>query len=591
MSKCTIAALIALLCVSGSPAADDSIAQSIERGVKYLKNRHASNTSGTYAFGNAALVGIALLESGVPANDATIKNITKFVRANALIQSKTYELSLAIMYLDRLGDRIDRPAIQLLAVQIIAGQHQLGSWGYGGHFALSATESERFRKLFYDEERLSTKEGTASEQPALHPEVARYLKSIEAEIAAERKKGDESLDNSNTQFAVMALWIARRHGFACDDALTLAEKRFRATQRRDGGWSYTANDVLGNSPALMTTAPMTCAGLLGLAAGRGIRLTALRSKSTTPANPNPNPSEKSNASADQAVAAGFKYLERALANPKVLVPPRGFADLRDNLYFLWSLERVATIYDVDVLGATNWYKWGADSLVKSQSADGSWAQRVYTGATEEINTAFALLFLTRANLARDLTATLKGKANVKLPDRVTNPEPVKVDPPISPASSEFDAEANRLCNALVSADPAKRAGVLAQLRDNKGSVYTEGLVRAIARLKGDQQREAREALALRLKRMTAITLREMFKDANREIRSAAAAACGLKEDRQFVPDLISALNDVEDLVVQSARTSLRTFSMKDFGPSNDASAADKAKAATAWKAWWASQPK
>jgi hypothetical protein len=247
---------------------------------------------------------------------------------------------------------------------------------------------------------------------------------------------------------------------------------------------------------------------------------------------------------------------------------------------------VAVIYDLEKIGSIEWYKWGGDHLLKSQGDDGSWGSN-YHGANGEINTAFALLFLNRANLARDLTATLKGTAKINLPDRKTDPEPIKVDP----KQTDPDAEANRLCNELVKANATNRPTIIAKLRDTKGSVYTEALVRAIAKLQGEPQREAREALALRLKRMTALTLREMLKDENREIRNAAAWACGLKDDKQFVADLIAVLDDTESLVVQSARNSLRSLSGKDFGPQSDANAADKAKAIADWKAWLAAQPK
>ena len=68
-------------------------------------------------------------------------------------------------------------------------------------------------------------------------------------------------DNSNTQFASLALWIARRHQLKVDPALRLLDQRFRAMQNPDGGWPYVHH---GN-----TTPTMTCAGLIGLAVAFG----------------------------------------------------------------------------------------------------------------------------------------------------------------------------------------------------------------------------------------------------------------------------------------------------------------------------------
>src|SRR5206468_2612465 len=72
-------------------------------------------------------------------------------------------------------------------------------------------------------------------------------------------------DNSNTQFAILGLWVAQRHGLPVAKALARVEARFRNSQNFDGGWGYTPGNGVGSSTA------MTCAGLLGLAVGVGVR--------------------------------------------------------------------------------------------------------------------------------------------------------------------------------------------------------------------------------------------------------------------------------------------------------------------------------
>ena len=109
------------------------------------------------------------------------------------------------------------------------------------------------------------------------------------------------------------------------------------------------------------------------------------------------------------------------------------------------------------------------------------------------------------------------------------------------------------------------------------------MARSASKLADDAQREIRTALGKRLTRMKPATLRDMLVDDNREIRSAAATACGLNGDGQFVPDLIEAIGDKESLVVASARASLKTLSGKDFGPETDASIEEKMKSRAAWK--------
>jgi HEAT repeat protein len=86
--------------------------------------------------------------------------------------------------------------------------------------------------------------------------------------------------------------------------------------------------------------------------------------------------------------------------------------------------------------------------------------------------------------------------------------------------------------------------------------------------------------------MTAATLRDMLADSNREIRSAAARACALKADKQFIPDLISLLADREPRVANDAHLSLKTLTDKDFGPAANATDTDKIKAILAWRSWY-----
>ena len=64
-------------------------------------------------------------------------------------------------------------------------------------------------------------------------------------------------DNSNTQFALLGLWAAGRHGYDSDHALASIDEHFRSTQLDDGRWGYR----LGMSG----TESMSCAGLMGLA--------------------------------------------------------------------------------------------------------------------------------------------------------------------------------------------------------------------------------------------------------------------------------------------------------------------------------------
>ncbi len=76
-------------------------------------------------------------------------------------------------------------------------------------------------------------------------------------------------------------------------------------------------------------------------------------------------------------------------------------------YYLYALERALVIGGKRFLGARDWYVEGAERLLSSQAADGSWRDGVREGAVglgrgmypdPLVDTCFSLLFLKRASL-------------------------------------------------------------------------------------------------------------------------------------------------------------------------------------------------
>src|SRR5207237_4004345 len=133
---------------------------------------------------------------------------------------------------------------------------------------------------------------------------------------------------------------------------------------------------------------ITCVGLLALAMGYGVV-------------PDPNAKDKLDSPEIQRalmLLGGNVGTPSQDANPNTQTP---------NLYFMWSVERVAMMYDLKTIGGKDWYGWGAQILVHNQSADGAWQQSQYHGANPQLNTCFALLFLKRSNLVQDLTNNLR----------------------------------------------------------------------------------------------------------------------------------------------------------------------------------------
>src|SRR5947208_9473176 len=68
--------------------------------------------------GPLALVGIALMEAGVDPGDPFIQAAAKSIRERAVQQSKTYQLALDIIFLDKLGEQIDTTLIQSMGARL-----------------------------------------------------------------------------------------------------------------------------------------------------------------------------------------------------------------------------------------------------------------------------------------------------------------------------------------------------------------------------------------------------------------------------------------------------------------------------------------
>ena len=154
---------------------------------------------------------------------------------------------------------------------------------------------------------------------------------------------------------------------------------------------------------------------------------------------------------------------------------------------------------------------------------------------------------------------------------------------VAPVAAED--EAPRLGKELIDAPANRREAVLTALRDRKGVAYTEALADAIPQLTGEAKSKAREALAERMARMTAATLREKLRDADPEVRRAAALAVGMKELTSHIPDLIALLEDPAAAVPPAARAALKSLTNQDFGPVAGTDRAEQTRVAAAWRDW------
>jgi hypothetical protein len=629
------------LAILGTPARavdPDTIKTAIDRGVRALRGMQSREGiwQHEHSEGATALAGLALLECGAAPDDDAVLRAADFLRRTAVIETHTYSVSLAILFFDRLGDPGDVPLIESLMVRLLAGQNTAtGGWSYGCP-KISNSEVQRLEGYVKGRKksagrREASKPGTKRKFEDLSPEIREQLRKLgqgesiaQQEAAPPGGPGGEVLvpgklpadiiarlpgDNSNTQFAALALWVGRRHGLPVEKAITLLDRRFRGSQMEDGGWTYTPMSgspmpgQMGHPSGIPSSAAMTCAGVLALAIADGATLEYLREHKPDAKVPDINK--------DQNLKRALEALGTVIGDPRGIEPfRRGYHPQAPpasrvgggTYYFLWSLERVAVALDLKTIGKKDWYGWGAEILAENQSPDGSWTG-AYPGG---VDTSFALLFLKRANFARDLTEELRDKIGDpgervlraavginknRLAKMKSGIESLNAKPLNPEAPRAISAEGAQLAELVLKSRPQRQTKLLEAMEKEKGSKYTEALAAAIPKLEGEARSKAREALANRLTRMKDETLVEYLQDEDDEIRRGAALAIGQKESKTLIPNLIALLRDHEISVVRAAHASLKALTERDFGPAVKATREERDQAVLKWTAWWSKQGK
>jgi hypothetical protein len=429
---------------------DKKINAAIDNGVAFLlqgldeSGRFAgvADPNGTTT-GAAALTGLTLLSCGVAADHPKVLGLIRRIRSEAPGLQRAYDVAVCIWFLDKLEQAGDRELIRKLALRLVANQDGTGCWDYQCNILLTDPQEDELERLLVElpdpvmpapaKPKPAPKTPAGGKLPQPMPMNLKHLPVFEYK-PGQRLRKDGRQDNSLTQFAVLALWAAKKHDVPTQRSLAFAEAHFRQSQNPDGTWPY-----VGTHAKAYCNDSMTCAGLLGLAVGRGL------DKSTTAA---PRDLGK-----DPHVEKALVYLGKRVGLAELGLSAAEVQKLRDELqiftvkarsntkaerdaaqkrvkelddlittntsfdargktihaaswgdyYFLWSLERTAVVYDLATIGGKDWYEWGADIIVKNQSSDGCWRDS-FPGL---IDTCFALLFLKRANVVQDLTTALR----------------------------------------------------------------------------------------------------------------------------------------------------------------------------------------
>jgi Sigma-70, region 4 len=181
----------------------------------------------------------------------------------------------------------------------------------------------------------------------------------------------QDADNSNTQFAVLALDAAERAGAKVGKQVwDEVRDYYMRTQQADGGWAYR-----GGVPDGPSTVTMTYAGTCGLVLAQQ-RLQNQKAESVK--------------AVDRAT--GFVGKQFRVDSPF------------NTFYALYGLSRTGRLagkrtFGDAANGVRDWYQEGSDFLVRKQAGDGSWRTPLLRSDDKGvIDTSFALLFLAGGNV-------------------------------------------------------------------------------------------------------------------------------------------------------------------------------------------------
>lgn len=309
------------------PLTAEQVRRSIDGGIQYLlteqnQQRGDWNEFPRYPGGVTALCTLALLNSGVEPSHPQIQKALGYLRKITLTpKSQTYSVALQTMALCAAQPRRDLIQIQnnvnwLESVQLAGGQ-----WTYG--------------------------------------------------------KAVAGGDNSNSQFAVLALHEAERVGATVQPATwEKAAAYWKGCQNPGGSWGYQKGwDGIGS---------MTCAGIAATVICQG-RVDQASAKIDNGLVQCCQPAEEDDS------------LERALTWLGNSFSVRRNPGHREwHFYYLYGLERVGRLTARRLIGEHDWYREGAEFLISQQDPfNHSWTAGGHAETRPHVATSLALLFLSK----------------------------------------------------------------------------------------------------------------------------------------------------------------------------------------------------
>ncbi len=312
------------------PITAEQVRNAIRSGTKYLLEEQSPRGNWDsvmqYPGGVSALCTLALLSAGVEPSHPKIQKALAYLRK--LNPEKTYTVALQTMALCAAEPRRDLVRIQenvrWLEKYQITLDNRAGSWSYPGPGG----------------------------------------------------------DNSNSQFAVLALHEAERVGAHVEPTTwRRAAEYWRRCQHADGSWGYRQ----GSGPGLGS---MTCAG---------IGATVICASKVAPPDAvvdGQRPRCCQPQEEDDSLERALSWLGRNFSVRRN--PGTGGMGQNWHYYYLYGVERVGRLTARRFIGKHDWYREGAGFLVQQQDAfTHRWTGGGHAETNPHIATSMALLFLSK----------------------------------------------------------------------------------------------------------------------------------------------------------------------------------------------------
>lgn len=309
------------------------VSAAIDRCVSFLVNEQKKDGqrggswvgNGDYGTGQTCLVTLALLSAGKTAKSPEVSRALTHIRAHKN-PKRTYEAALQVMVLAAAEPAKDMKQIKDVTEWLVNAQTSSGGWSYG-------------------------------------------------EIGG----GDG--DESNTQFAVLALWEASKLGINVNaevkgekdkslvDAIRKCEQ-YWLKNRIGAAWGYQNRGPSGS---------MACAGIASM---------VILQEATTGVDASVGNNGIQCCGGQKEVSHVDQAMQWLASNIALDHNPHGQGY---TLYYLYALERVGRLTGQRLIGNRDWYREGAEFLLSTQLTGGSFRD----GHDEVSSTAMALLFLSK----------------------------------------------------------------------------------------------------------------------------------------------------------------------------------------------------